>query len=244
MDQLPVGFQRVPQGSAKYVLFRQQWRDLTFIHWSVDPELVAPLLPPKTYPDVLHGKTYVALVPFHMRRIGILKSAPVPYFGDFPETNVRLYSIDDEGRHGVVFRSLESSRLAPTLVGRYIYNVPYTWSKMRIGRRASRMRYLSRRLWPDAGLTSAATVEIGAQISEPTDLDVFLTARWGLHEELNGRTVWFPNWHEPWVLHEARLLDLKQDLTLAAGLPPLGEPDVPTRWSPGVETVFGPPQPI
>ncbi|MFZ1363022.1 MAG: DUF2071 domain-containing protein [Candidatus Nanopelagicales bacterium] len=119
MSQLPTGFLKAPEGRAEYVLFRQRWKDLTFIHWSIEPELVAPLLPPGTYPDVLNGKTYVALVPFDMRRIAIWKSSPVPYFGDFPETNVRLYSVDDQGRHGVVFRSLESSRLLPTLVGVY-----------------------------------------------------------------------------------------------------------------------------
>ena len=43
-------------------------------------------------------------------------SPAVPYLGTFPETNVRLYSVDAHGRRGVVFRSLDASRLIPVLM--------------------------------------------------------------------------------------------------------------------------------
>jgi uncharacterized protein YqjF (DUF2071 family) len=56
----------------------------------------------------------------------------LPYFGSFAETNVRLYSTDDAGRHGVLFRSLETERLAVVGVTRTATGVPYTWAKMRV----------------------------------------------------------------------------------------------------------------
>ncbi len=223
------------------VVFGQQWRDLAFLHWSIDPDLVAGLLPRGVRPDVLDGRTYVGLIPFHMRKAG-LADHPTPYLGDFPETNVRLYSVDDQGRHGVVFLSLESARLFTTLCARYGYRIPYTWSRMRIGRRGTRMRYLSRQRWPHPGLRSAVTVDIGEPIVEPSDLEHFLTARWGLHSTLGGRPVWHPNWHAPWELHRANVIDLDDDLIGAAGLDVSPFPDVPTLWSGGVHTVFGPPQ--
>ena len=241
---LPEGFLLEPASRPSRVLFSQQWQDLAFIHWAVDPEVVAGLLPAGTYPDVFDGKSYVGLVPFLMRNVRWYRSGPVPYFGDFPETNVRLYSVDDAGRHGVVFCSLESSRLATTLVARTGYQIPYTWAQMRIARHGVRMRYVSTRRWPQRGLESGVTIDIGPRLAEPTSLDQFLTARWGLHAEVRGRTVWWPNWHAPWVLHEATATGLRQDLTTAAGLPELGEPDVPTRWAPGVRTIFGPAEPI
>jgi len=36
---------------------RQSWRDLTFVHWRVAPEVVAPLLPAGTRPDVHDGSS-------------------------------------------------------------------------------------------------------------------------------------------------------------------------------------------
>ena len=238
---LPATFQVVAPPLKGPVVFGQQWRDLTFIHWSIDPALVAPMMPFGVRPDVLDGKTYVGLIPFHMRKAGIADH-PTPYLGDFAETNVRLYSLDDSGRHGVVFLSLESARLVTALSARYGYRIPYTWADMRIGRRGTRMRYVSKRRWPRRGLRCAVTVDIGPRIAEPTEFEHFLTARWGLHSTLAGRTVWHPNWHAPWQLNRATLVDLADDLVAATGLNVDPVPDVPVLWSGGVHTVFGPPQ--
>src|SRR5580698_8236794 len=81
-------------------LLTQSWLDLTFVHWAVEPDVVAPLLPAGTMPDVLDGFTYVGLVAFRMHRVGWLGLPGLPYFGSFPETNVRLYSVDEHGRRG------------------------------------------------------------------------------------------------------------------------------------------------
>lgn len=238
---LPATFQIEAPEFTGPVVFGQQWRDLAFIHWSVDPQLVAPMMPTGIRPDVLNGRTYVGLIPFHMRQAG-LANHPTPYLGDFAETNVRLYSVDEQGNHGVVFLSLESTRLVTALSARYGYRIPYTWADMRIGRRGTRMRYVSRRRWPQRGLRSAVTVDIGAPIDNPTELETFLTARWGLHGTLAGRTVWHPNWHTAWPLHRATLVAIDDDLVRAAGVPVDLEPDVPVMWSGGVHTVFGPPK--
>ncbi len=241
---LPDDFQITAPPLRGPAVFGQQWRDLTFIHWSIEPELVAPFFPRGSRPDVLDGRTFVGLVPFHMRKAGLGAGSSTPWLGDFPETNVRLYSVDDDGRHGVVFRSLESARLLTTLAARFGYRIPYTWARMRIGRRGTRFKYVSRRRWPESGPHISATVDVGPVLARQSDLDVFLTARWGLHATLAGRTVWHPNWHEPWILHEAHLVDLEDDLVGAAGIPLQGPPDVPVRWSGGVRTVFGAPRRI
>src|SRR4051794_705357 len=106
-------------------LFTQRWTDLTFLHWAVAPDRVLPHLPPGTRPDVIDGSTYVGLVPFRMHRIGLLGLPGIPYLGTFPETNVRLYSVDDSGRRGVVFASLDAARLGTVLVAPQIAHLPY-----------------------------------------------------------------------------------------------------------------------
>src|SRR3954453_14226414 len=127
-------FNSVPAELIGPRLMRQDWTRLTFLHWAVDPALVAPLLPAGARPDVLDGASYVGLIPFRMRRIGLLGAPGLPYLGSFAETNVRLYSVDDAGRRGVVFRSLEADRLLPVLAARWIARLPYLWSRMRIER--------------------------------------------------------------------------------------------------------------
>jgi uncharacterized protein YqjF (DUF2071 family) len=159
--------------------------------------------------------------------------------GTFPETNVRVYSVDGDGRRGVVFLSLDASRLLPALAGRTGLGLRYRWSHMRLRRHAQRVRYTCRRR--ASRIRSRIAVAPGPPIPRPTPLEHFLTARWGLHTSWLGRTLYLPTEHPPWPLHRAVLDELDDGLVAAAGLPqPLGEP-VSVLYSPGVPVRFGPP---
>ena len=235
-------------------LLTQSWLDLAFLHWPADPERVARLLPPGTRPDLLDGVTYVGLIAFRMHRIGWLGLPGLPYFGSFPETNVRLYSVDGHGRRAVVFRSLEASRLLPVLVARGAFRIRYQWAKMAVLRTASGgsgndadgdgdvLDYTSRRRWPaPRGAYARISIRVGEPIAEPTPLEHFLTARWGLHNDWFGRTMFLPNVHPRWTLHRASLVRCDEDLIAAAGLPAPAGPPVSVLYSPGVPVRFGSP---
>ncbi|MFE7775244.1 YqjF family protein [Streptomyces sp. NPDC057445] len=231
-----------PPGSTANPLLTQSWLDLAFLHWAVDPADVAGLLPAGTVPDTLDGVTYVGLVPFRMHRVGWFRLPGVPYLGTFPETNVRLYSVDAHGRRGVVFRSLDASRLIPVVVARAAFRLPYLWSRMTISRSGGTITYTSSRRWPGPrGAHSRITIRLGGPIQEPTALEHFLTARWGMHSTPFGRRTYLPNTHPQWPLHRAELLECDEELTGIAGLPgPLGDP-VSVLYSPGVAVRFGRP---
>ena len=36
-------------------IMHQWWRDITFVHWRVDPARLAPLMPPGVRPDLFDG---------------------------------------------------------------------------------------------------------------------------------------------------------------------------------------------
>ncbi|GAA4608453.1 uncharacterized protein YqjF (DUF2071 family) [Actinoplanes octamycinicus] len=219
----------------------QRWTDLAFLHWPVEPERVAPLLPPGTVPDVFDGVTYAGLIGFRMERVGFLGGPGVPYLGTFAETNVRLYSVDAQGRRAVVFRSLEAERLVPVLVARLSLRLPYMWARMRLTRKGDELAYVSRRRWPGPrGATTSIRIRVGEPIAEPSPLEHFLTARWGLHTRAWGRTRHLANDHPRWPLHRAELLDLDDTLLAAGGLPGLDKPPVSVLYSPGVPVIFGP----
>ncbi|WP_209306653.1 DUF2071 domain-containing protein [Blastococcus sp. CT_GayMR19] len=220
----------------------QDWRDVTFLHWAVDPARVAPLLPAGTVPDVHDGCTYVGLIPFRMHRVGLLGAPGLPYLGSFAETNVRLYSVDGDGRRGVVFRSLDAERLLPVLAGRWAAGLPYAWSRMRIARAGAVLTYTSRRRGP--GPRSRVVVRVGGALPEVDPLARFLTARWGLHRPGRDGPVFWPNEHGEWPLHRAELLDLEESLLTAAGLDPATGPPDSVLFSPGVAARFGPPVPV
>ena len=143
-----------------------------------------------------------------------------------------------------MFRSLEATRLAPVLVARSLFRLPYMWAGMSIEREGDVIRYRSRRRWPrDYGRpASRLSVRIGPRIEQPRPLDDFLTARWGLHNHWYGTTRYLPNVHPAWPLHHAEVLELDDDLGAAASLPsPIAAP-ASVLFSPGVRVWFGPPE--
>ncbi len=224
-------------------MMHQRWEDLAFLHWRVDAARVAPLVPVGTVPDVFDGTSWVGLIPFRMVDAGLASGPAVPWLGSFAETNVRLYAVDGEGRRGVVFLSLDASRLAVVLGARVAFGLPYCWSRMRVRRVGPDVEYMTSRRWPGSGPRSRVVIRPGQTVVRDDPLATFLTARWGLHTRWAGRTLYIPNKHATWPLHTAALQELDDELVAAAGLPGVADrlPDS-VLWSAGVRTVFGLPR--
>ncbi len=227
-------------------LLRQQWLDLALLHWEVPVEAAARFMPAGTRPDAFEGRTYVGLVPFRMVGTGFGRGPALPCVGTFLETNVRLYSVDDRGRRGVVFRSLDADRLAVVLAAQAVLGLPYRWARMRCSRRSGSalgagdvVEYAARRRGA-AGPASHVTIEIGDPLAEPSPLEHWLTARWGLHRGRFGRLGYLPNEHPAWPLHRAEALVVDDGLVTAAGFPGVTQRKPESvLWSPGVPAAFG-----
>ena len=223
------------------VILSQEWQRVSILHWRVASDQIAHLFPPGTRPDEFDGSSWVGLVAFWMARFRIVPGPPLPYIGDFPEINVRLYTVDDDGRRGVLFRSLEASRALTVLGARTVMNVPYQWARMSLRRDDDVLDYRSTRLTG----TRPSTRIVVRPSTEPVvgdPLADFLTARWGMHTVIRGRTRFVPNEHEPWPLRRATLVSLDDELCADAGVPVTGPPDS-VLYSPGVHARFAVPQP-
>lgn len=229
---------------AGRALLGQHWRNLAFLHWRVPPEQVVPMLPAGVHPDIFDGSAWVGLIPFRLTQAWLGAPVPLPWIGTFAETNVRLYSVDDQGRRGVVFRTLESQRLAFVLGAQLALGLPYRWSRMSMvddRHRSGRIEYRSQRWTGRTRPASRTVIEVDEQGAVVDDAQArFLTARWGLHTSRFGRSLYLPNEHAPWTLRPARLIELQDDLLAEAGFPDLAEraPDS-VLFSAGVETRFG-----
>jgi len=228
-------------------ILRQHWSEVTFLHWRIDPRAVEQYMPAGCRPDVIDGSTWVGLIAFQMSRNSFRGGPDIPWFGDFPEVNVRLYSIDEQGRRGVVFLSLEAAHLIPVLTAQAAFGLPYRWASMKVGIRDGRVAYRTKR----HGQPDAASHIIVRPIDDPAasvalaadPVATFLTARWAFHETHRGRTIYCRNHHEPWPLQQAELEHLDDGLLAAAGFDGLADraPDS-VLFSSGVTTVFAAPQ--
>ena len=220
-------------------LMRQRWSDVGFLHWAVDPADVAHRFPPGVRPDVIDGRTWVGLVPFRMVGAGLAHGPGVPWAGTFLETNVRLYSVDDAGRRGVLFLSLDTDRSVIVAGARTVFGLPYRWARMRHRAEHGVHRYAARLRWPGTRAESRIGLRPGGPAADG-ELERFLTARWGLHVAHLGRTLHVRNTHPAWPLRTAEVTELDDGLVASVGLGHLvhGPPDH-VLFSDGVPVSFG-----
>ena len=216
----------------------QRWSKLAFLHWRVPSTALAGLMPEGVRPDEHDGSSWVGLIAFYLDRATLFGSPPIPYLGSFAEVNVRLYGVDDQGRRGVIFCSLEASRLTSVLAARAAFSIPYFWAKTVLIEGDGTVEYTSRRMVGDGEFRMIMRPGSTPVVGDPTA--DFLTARWGLFTRRFGRTIFLPNHHEPWPLVEAELLSLDDTLLQRAGIPGISNtPPDSVLYSEGVTTWFG-----
>jgi uncharacterized protein YqjF (DUF2071 family) len=215
----------------------QRWQSLTFLHWPYDPAEIQRLLPAGLSVEASDGAAWVGLTPFVLVGFRPLCLPAVPVISTFPETNVRTYVRDDDGRDGLWFLSLDVSRLAMALGARGVLWAPYHWASMSVDE-GPVVRYRSRRRSAGGGSHDIAVRPGLAVGHDRPPLVDFLTGRWRAFTRVAGRLVTIPVEHEPWPLFDADLLQCDQDLLDAAGLPSPGEQPL-VHFSPGVDVRLG-----
>lgn len=213
-----------PLEAVRSPAMRQSWQDLTFLHWRYPVGEMRAIVPHGLEIDVCDGSAWVGLVPFRVAGLTLPNGPALPWLSNFPETNVRTYVVDPSGKRGVWFFSLDAARLAAVAGARAVYGLPYFWSKMRVACDDRTAHYRSsRRHGPEAA--SDIAVEIGEHLEAPTELELFLTARFRLYALRAGRLVRADVEHPPWPLQRASVKRLEDGLVRATGLSdPAGRP--------------------
>ena len=230
----------------------QRWDRLTFLHRPCDPEVVRRALPPGLEIDTFDGVAWIGLIAFRLTMRAPALPA-LPWISRFAEVNVRTYVRGPDGRRGIWFLSLDADRLAPVMVARRWYRIPYVWGTTHLIETPRAVRYESRRRWPgSAGAELKLTVVPTEPIApyDVTELERFLTCRWRLYSpapmDLPVTRIGFVATqveHPPWPLHRANVLELREGLLAAAGLPGFGREYV-AHFSPGVRVRFSPRRPV
>ena len=232
-----------PEEKVHLPAVHQSWRDVTFLHWRYDPEVVERLLPDGLRPHVRDGAAWVGLTPFSVERFRLSLLPPLPCLSYFPETNVRTYVVGPTGRDGIWFMTLEVDSLLTTVGARLGYGVAYRWADMRVDRQDDHVTYSSEGRGWRRSVRHRITVEPGRPLAveDLTDLDHWLTGRWRGWTRVAGRLAEVPVQHQRWPLWRADVVNLEETLLESVGLPaPRDAPLV--HFSPGVDVRLGAPR--
>ncbi len=232
-----------PEEKVNLPAVHQSWRDVTFLHWRYDPDIVDKLLPHGLSPDVRDGTAWVGLTPFTVERFRLSVLPPLPRLSYFPETNVRTYVVGPTGRDGIWFLTLEVDSLPTAVAARLAYGVAYRWAEMRVDRQHDRITYWSEGRGSRRSVHHRITIEPGRPLGavELSDLDHWLTGRWRGWTRVGGRLAEVPVEHQRWPLWQASVVRLEETLLQSVGLP--APRDAPlAHFSPGVDVRLGVPR--
>jgi uncharacterized protein YqjF (DUF2071 family) len=206
---------------------KQKWRELLFVHWSFDPGLIRPLVPPTLELDLFRGRAYVGLVLFTMRAVRPVGLPALPWLSYFHETNVRTY-VHFHGRDpGVWFFSLDAANPIAVRLARRLFHLPYHDARMFLeieeasGEPDSPRLYGAVRRWP--GPLPASYLVRGRAVgpvepARPNSLEQFLIERYLLYAQGQERLYQGRVFHSPYPLQRAELLSLDEGLLRAAGM--------------------------
>jgi len=202
------------------VVMRQEWRDLLFLHWTVDADAVQTLLPAGLTVDTFGGAAYIGLVPFGMRNVRPVGCPAVPGLSHFLEINVRTYACDETGTPGVWFFSLDAANPIAVAIARTLFHLPYFHAAMRQTQHGKRTEYVSVRRHRGAKNAESVltyTPQGESRTAAPGTLDHFLCERYLLYSENGGRLFAGRVYHTAYPLQSAALHDLSDTLVAAAG---------------------------
>ncbi|MFF7590472.1 DUF2071 domain-containing protein [Kitasatospora purpeofusca] len=191
----------------------------------VRPAAVSPLRPPGVVPDIFNATGLIGPVAFAVERLGSGSSAAIRCPGSVPEVTVRLYSVDGQGRRGVVRRSIDCPRPAAVLTARALFALPHRWSGTSLAAGEGTCSLATRARRPGrADATCALAARTGELLEPPGPPADYLTDRRGLHTRVRGRTAGPPTEYPHRPRHEARLTGLSQGPTTAADVDVDGPP--------------------
>src|SRR3954465_11370828 len=183
----------------------QRWRDVTFVHWDVDPARLARAVPRGLELDPGGAAAGVGLTPFSTTS-EVLGGVPVPGPRSFPETNLRTYVRGPDGSDGLYFLSLDVTNRSNAAMGPLLGR-PSDVGGMVIDQQdgaASTIRYAGTRRHRQGMVAYDITIEVlGDQPVAVDAVDTFLTGRWSAY--FRAGTVLFrcDVEHEPWPLCHA-----------------------------------------
>jgi uncharacterized protein len=218
----------------------QRWLHLLFLHWSLSPAIVQATLPLGLQTDTFEGNAWVGIVPFFMRGVRPAGFVAVPGISNFLELNLRTYVLDDYGRPGIWFYSLDANQALAVLLARAAFALPYKFAEMRARISDGEVDYRSHRFGVKKTLHyQYRPIE---QLGEARfgSLEFFLVERYRLFASRRNRLFTGRVHHSPYQLCKVAVPAADPELFAIDGFETPARPPVHTMYSRRVDVAVYP----
>jgi uncharacterized protein YqjF (DUF2071 family) len=222
----------------------QSWRDLLFLHWEVDPDVIQATLPPGLFVDTHDNRAFLGIVPFRMLGVRPTGFPPVPGLSNFLELNLRTYVYDRDGVPGVWFYSLDANQRLAVSIARGLFHLPYRYARMSFKQNPSgHIDYRSELRGASGALeTSCFSWKAVRGLPAPgaDSLEFFLVERYRLYAA-RGKRLWRGSVeHDPYPLQAVEVWRCDESLMISNGFPQVTRPPDHAVYAAGVDVKVRP----
>jgi len=188
-----------------FVVMRQRWSKILFLHWRIDPDILRAKLPPGLHLDLHEDEAWLGIVPFFMERIRPVGLLPVPGLSWFLELNVRTYVHDENGLPGVWFFSLDCIQALAVEIARSLFHLPYEHAEMSSSHKDQSTYYDCRRKSEPNPASFIYSSSGPGEPAEPGTLEFFLAERYLLYSARPDGSLFTGRvHHRPYLLSPAK----------------------------------------
>lgn len=202
----------------------QEWNDTVFMHGPVEPELLEKLIPNGTELDLHEGKAWISVVVFKMEKVRHRLSPSFKPVSDFYEINIRTY-VTMDNKPGVLFLNMEAGKRFSAWIANKVSGLPYCYEAMQNAEGNFRSKGIS------------YNYRSGKEYKRD-ELANWLTERYAVYHEINGKLVRYQVHHGMWPLKEAEISEL--DITYPILKEKFNWQPTLFHYSPGVQVVAWP----
>lgn len=182
--------------------FYQEWNKVVFMHWKLPPEVLIPFVPSGLEMDMFEGDAWVSVVVFDMNNIRPKNLPPLSVVSDFHEVNVRTY-VKKDGKAGVYFLSIEGSKALSCFLARTISGLPYRPALMHRRGNSFQLESQAKKNLIDIDYNT------GHEVCEKTLLDIWLTERYALFQDVGDEIKSFDIHHVEWPIENIKIEKLE-----------------------------------
>tara|TARA_X000000368_G_scaffold381865_1_gene338684 strand:+ start:1582 stop:2304 length:723 start_codon:yes stop_codon:yes gene_type:complete len=189
----------------------QEWCNLLFLHWEIDPKLIRPIIPDSLTIDTFNNSAWIGIIPFQMKNLRPRFLLPLNSISNFTEINLRTYVVDRNNRKGVWFFSLDTQNSLGNWIAQKFFHLNYRFAKTEfkndsISKHSCSVVYPNSKIheqrfkWRDSKTTFMPS-------SNSDSLEFFLTERYRLFSYNKRKRILLTGSirHEPYVLNRPEL---------------------------------------
>jgi uncharacterized protein YqjF (DUF2071 family) len=206
----------------------QEWKNVFFLHWKIDANLLRTFVPQPLEIDLIDGFPWISLVGFNMVNLHPKYLPSIAAISNFHELNIRTY-VKYKDVPGVYFLNIEASKLISAFISRKISGLPYKHS--RIIRKEGFFEASNKRD------NSFCSVKFGKErLPETKDFtDLQLTERYALFCMYAEQIYRYDIHHLEWPIHKLSVEELNFQYPRFQELGLTHETMDRAHWSLGVE---------